>query len=196
MFALIRRYVVVHVAQFALNNAQTVINETRCAYGYLVLVAHPLLVVHRYERVQHVLRPLGRHIIVRESDDVRLLVRPCHGQSGCASGHSRSERLASYVDYRLRTRLEVCRRAHHHLTHTTADGVVQLAFNLRRTRFLTVAPDVRESHRTLSRQVKCERGGLILQETLNGYIDRQLTAIDRLVEELTRHLVVHVQANP
>ena len=67
--ALVRRYVVVHIAQLILYHRQTFVYELRCAYGYLVLILYPVLVVNGYQCVQEILRTLVVHILVSQVYD-------------------------------------------------------------------------------------------------------------------------------
>lgn len=74
VLALVGRDVLVHAAELTLYHREPLVDEHRGAHGYLVLVLDPVLVVDGYQRVQHVLGPLGAHVVERETDYSRLVI--------------------------------------------------------------------------------------------------------------------------
>ena len=78
VLALVGRYVLVNAAELLLYHRETVVYEHRGAHGDLVLVLYPVFVVDGYQRVQHVLGPLGADILDGEVDYRGLVVVEPH----------------------------------------------------------------------------------------------------------------------
>ena len=72
----------VHVAQFFLDDAETLGDELVGAGGNEVLVLDPLLIVHVHEHVEHIYGTLGVHVIHGEVDHRGVFVGQGYGEAG------------------------------------------------------------------------------------------------------------------
>ena len=82
MLALVTGDVLVHIAQFTFNHAQTVTDELRGTDGNLVLVLDPLLIIYLDQRIQDIFRLWDGYVINAEIDDSGILVTQIRTQSG------------------------------------------------------------------------------------------------------------------
>ena len=80
MFALVRRYVLVHVSELPLDHPQTLVDEHRGADGDLVFILHPVFVVNGDQRVENVFGALDGMIPECKVDDRCLFAAQGYGQ--------------------------------------------------------------------------------------------------------------------
>ena len=114
-----------HSAELPLDDDETLVDELRGVDGHLVLVVDSLLVVHRYEHIQHIFSTFRRSVLQGQGQDgslVLLLADTEIAENGC---HHRRHRNLGDVYFRiLPFRREIVRPGHEDLAAADRHSVI------------------------------------------------------------------------
>ena len=123
VLGLVRRDVVVHVAELLLDDGQAVADELVGADYLFVAVPHPLLVIDGDESVKDIVRPLERQVAVADVDNRRTLVP--EARAGAAAHLVRRGRDAGarHLDVRVAAPVEAGGCLRGDAAHLCVDGI-------------------------------------------------------------------------
>ena len=146
MLALVGGDVFIHIAQFTFDNGQTLVDEHRSAYGDLVLVLHPVLVIYGYQHVQYILRTLDADVLKREVDDRGFLVTQRNGQVLHVTFRNGVQCGTGDIDRRSGNGVTVRRGGNHQPADRRLDSVVESTVDKAVCiEFITVASKLRQA---------------------------------------------------
>ena len=197
VFALVGGDVLVHIAQFPLDDAQTLVDEHRGRDGDLVLVPYPVLVVYRDHGVQYVLGPLRGDVAEGKVDGRSLLVAQGDGQITRVAADGSVESRPG--DLQLTTSVDVVigRRSDLDPSQRRCQRVGEVALDdLLRGDLFAVADELRQLHLTARAYLEGEAGRFVLRQFGQRDGQGQRGPVCHAVLETAGNMVVHVQVQP
>ena len=196
VLALVGRDVLVHDAQLMLYHREALVDEHRGAHGYLVLVLDPVLVVDGYQRVEHVLGPLGAHVLDGEVDDRGLVVVEPDHEVLRICGRGRLDAALAHADHALEGLLRGNRRAHDADAAYRGRSERIVARGHAAGNLLAVERELAKAQSAVVIGADRERGSDIVAEVLEDHLEGPGGAVEHLVVEAALGAVAYVQLKP
>ena len=197
VLALVGRDVLVHDAQLMLYHREALVDEHRGAHGYLVLVLDPVLVVDGYQGVEHVLGPLGAHVVDGEVDDRGLVVVEPDHEILRICGRGRLDAALAHADHALEGFIGGNRGAAHYAYpayRRRSERIV--ARGHAAGDLLAVERELAEAQSAVVIGADRERGSGVVAEVLEDHLEGPGGAVEHLVVEAALGAVAYVQLQP
>ena len=196
VLALVGRNVLVHDAQLMLYHREALVDEHRGAHGYLVLVLDPVLVVDGYQGVEHVLGPLGAHVVDGEVDDRGLIVVEPDHEVLRICGRGRLDAALAHADHALEGFVGGNRGAHDADAAYRGRSERIVARGHAAGELLAVEGELAEAQSAVVIGADRERGSGVVAKILEDHLEGPGGAVEHLVVEAALGAVAYVQLKP
>ena len=196
VLALVGRDVLVHDAQLMLYHREALVDEHRGAHGYLVLVLDPVFVVDGYQRVEHVLGPLGAHVVDGEVDDRGLVVVEPDHEVLRICGRGRLDAALAHADHTLEGFVGGNRGAHDADAAYRGRSERIVARGHAAGDLLAVERELAEAQSAVVIGADRERGSGVVAEVLEDHLEGPGGTVEHLVMEAALGAVAYVQLKP
>ena len=197
VFALVRRYILINVAQFLLDNLQAFVYQQRCAGRNSVFLANPIVVIHGYQGIQHVFRPLGGHIADGKVDNRGFFIAQTHRKrSRITTRHAVKARLGHHDGEGVFPPV-IPRGLHYHRPHGRCHRVAQARRASRLAgQFLAACRESRQFDPAVGQQADGKPGLRIVAQTRKRHAHRQGIAIKHHLVQAAFHRIINVEVQP